>query len=313
MRNIHEILPPDTGAFSDAHPKALDEAIKTAFLELDRDIMAEATAALTEPRCLNDTIPALESAYAGSCALVSYYNSDTKLLKVACSGDSRAVLGRRNAAGEWEVIALSEDQTAYNEKEIKKLQKEHPNEPDMIQNGRLLGLAVTRAFGDCRWKWTRELQEQARDGFFGPKIREPLLTPPYLTAEPVITTTKIKPENGDFLIMGSDGLWGELTSEQAVDLVGRWLKTHDPTKEATVPDLSKTASADVLTPALTQKRDHPDGKRSYGNLGKPQEKDYIVKDENAAVHLARNALGGRDEDRLCGLLTAQPPLSRNLR
>ena len=52
----------------------------------------------------------LAPAYSGSCALVSYYVSDLQLLKVACTGDSRAVLGRRNAAGEWKAIALSSDQ-----------------------------------------------------------------------------------------------------------------------------------------------------------------------------------------------------------
>ena len=222
---------------------------------------------------------------------------DTKLLKVACTGDSRAVLGRRRSgsAGDWEAIALSEDQTGNNENETRRLHSEHPNEPEMIKDGRLLGLVVTRAFGDSRWKWPRELQEQARDRFFGPQLREGCQTPPYLTAEPVVTTTRIKPENGDFLIQASDGLWDEISSAQAVDLVGRWLKNHDPSKEATPLDLS-----DVLTPPKTEKRVNPAGKRSYQSLGRVQERDYVVRDENAAVHLARNALGGRDEDRLRG-------------
>ena len=78
--------------------------------------------------------------------------ADTNLLKVACTGDSRAVLGRRNKrSGLWEAVALSEDQTGYNENERRRLQREHPNEPDMIKGGRILGLAVTRAFGDARW------------------------------------------------------------------------------------------------------------------------------------------------------------------
>ena len=207
------------------------------------------------------------------------------------------MLGRRNEkSGQWEAVALSEDQTGYNESETRRLEREHPNEPDMITNGRLLGLAVTRAFGDGRWKMSRELQEEARNRFYGPELREHLLTPPYLTAEPVITTTKINPENGDFLIQASDGLWDEMSSSQAVELVGRWLKSNDTSKAATSPDLSEN----VLTPPNTEKRVNPAGKRSYRNLGRVQEKDYIVKDENAAIHLARNALGGRDEDRLCG-------------
>jgi pyruvate dehydrogenase phosphatase len=49
-------------------------------------------------------------------------------------------------------------------------------------------------------------------------------TPPYLTAEPVVTSTKIDPRNPSFLIMATDGLWDMLSSQQAVDVVGKWLE-----------------------------------------------------------------------------------------
>ena len=75
MRHIYEVLPDDAGSFSEAHPTALDKAIKAAFVELDQDIMAEATAALQEASFFNDAVTALEAVYAGSCALISYYNS----------------------------------------------------------------------------------------------------------------------------------------------------------------------------------------------------------------------------------------------
>lgn len=331
IRHLTQNLSPKATYSANLPLEATDKALKAAFLELDQDLMAEATAALTEPRYLNDALPALQTAYAGSCALVVYYNSDSKVLKTACTGDSRAVLGRRNAAGEWEAIPLSEDQTGHNESEKARLEREHPNEPDMIKDGRLLGLAVTRAFGDSRWKWSREQQEQARDRFFGPQLREPLLTPPYLTAEPVITTTAIEPERGDFLILASDGLWDELSSAQAVDLVGRWLQTNDVTKEAAPPAPTALATAPTIQPLPTTtsteqksttnspptKRINPAGSsRAYTTLSPRLQNDsstFIVKDNNAAVHLARNALGGSDEDRLCGLMTAQPPHARNMR
>lgn len=46
------------------------------------------------------------------------------------------------------------------------------------------------------------------------------------------------------------GLWDNITSEQAVDLVGRWLKEYDPSKEAVPPDLAATPAsmADGQTP-----------------------------------------------------------------
>ena len=64
----------------------------------------------------------------------------------------RAILGRQNLAGQWEPIILSVDQTGYNEDEVARLQSKHPDEPEMVKDGRLLGLAVTRAFGDGLWK-----------------------------------------------------------------------------------------------------------------------------------------------------------------
>lgn len=72
--------------------------------------MDRGASAITGPSFLNDAMSQLGPAYSGSCALVSYYLSDLQLLKVACTGDSLAVLGRRNTAGEWEAVAFSIDQ-----------------------------------------------------------------------------------------------------------------------------------------------------------------------------------------------------------
>lgn len=180
-----------------------------------------------------------------------------------------------------------------------------------MKDGRILGLAVTRAFGDGRWKWSRQVQEEAQRRFFGPRVREPLISPPYLTALPVVTTTKIEPENGDFLIMASDGLWDHLTSEQAVELVSRWLKTHDVTKDTPAPDLAQASSAIPVHEILNRRNPNPD--MAYTNSQAGDEKHFVVIDDNAATHLTRNALGGSNEDMLCGLLTVQPPYSRHVR
>lgn len=129
-----------------------DQAIKDAFLSLDKDLITGGAKAALEDRFLNDAMSELSPSYSGSCALVGLYEHTSQILRVACTGDSRAVLGRRNAAGAWEPVILSVDQTGYNNEEVARLQYEHPNEPEMIKDGRLLGLAVTRAFGDGIWK-----------------------------------------------------------------------------------------------------------------------------------------------------------------
>ncbi len=263
------------------------------------------------PRFLADAIAELAPGYAGSCALLSIYDRASKLLRVACTGDSRAVLGRRNAAGVWEAIPLSVDQTGFNEAEAARIRAEHPDEPDVIKNGRLLGLAVTRAFGDGRWKWSRPVQDKAAKRFYGPAPREGCLTPPYLTAEPVITTTKIEPQNRDFVIMASDGLWDNLTNAQAVELVGRWLETHDPEQEPLPQPSMGLLTSPAQNDALRGRK--PEADRNYTGQRLANPESFVVVDENAATHLARNALGGGDEDLSRGAMMAQPPFSRRVR
>lgn len=111
--------------------------------------------------------------------------------------------------------------------------------------------------------------------------------------------------------MASDGLWDHLTSEQAVDLVGRWLTTHDVTKENPAPDLAQAANATPVHEILN--RQNPNPNMAYTDIQTADEKQFVVKDDNAATHLTRNALGGGNEDMLCGLLTVSPPYSRNVR
>jgi pyruvate dehydrogenase phosphatase len=133
----------------------IDQAIRDAFMLLDRDMIEGGAEAIDGYRFLNDAMTEIAPSYSGSCALLTLYDPERQRLKVACTGDSRAVLGRRNAAGEWEAQALSVDQTGYNEDEASRISREHPGEPDVIKDGRVLGMALTRAFGDGIWKvWT---------------------------------------------------------------------------------------------------------------------------------------------------------------
>ena len=46
------------------------------------------------------------------------------------------------------------------------------------------------------------------------------VTPPYLTAKPVITHHTLKSED-KFLLLATDGLWEKLTNDEAVQLVGK--------------------------------------------------------------------------------------------
>ena len=168
-------------------------------------------------------------------------------------------------------------------------------------------------------QWSREVQEAAQQRVFRRRARPGLQIPPYLTSEPVITTTKISPEKGVFLIMATDGLWDRLTDEQAVDLVGKWLDKHNPRVEVLLPlsTLVDGRNHDQLradTYRHPESRGDPEPQKAYvEHVARADSKHLVVKDSNAATHFIRNALGGNNEDMLRGLLTVPPPNSRNLK
>ncbi|KAJ5626772.1 protein serine/threonine phosphatase 2C [Penicillium herquei] len=106
----------------------LQHAISEGFMNLDDSIIKTAQATSDSKESLQEKIKKLAPAYSGSCALLSMYDSATSTLHVACTGDSRAVLGQKGPDGKWEAIPLSVDQTGKNEDEIARLYREHPDE-----------------------------------------------------------------------------------------------------------------------------------------------------------------------------------------
>ncbi|RIA85866.1 phosphatase 2C-like domain-containing protein, partial [Glomus cerebriforme] len=277
------------------------KAIENAFVELDEDIIIHSINRLLntssqESDGLSYINESLLSAFAGSCAIMAYIDTIDKDLYIACTGDSRAVLGVKedtvNGEKKWKAVALSEDQTGRNEKEIKRINEEHPGEEgNIISNGRLFGgLEPSRSFGDSKYKWNMKMQDAVFSKFF--KIRRGLAggsrnkTPPYLTARPEVTHHKLT-ETDKFLVIATDGLWDELSNEEVVELVGKF---------------------------LDGKRDIVDEeKNNFPVLKDDKEKAFTFIDENASTHLIRNALGGAKQDLLCALLSLPSPISRRFR
>lgn len=279
-------------------PEAIDAAITSAFLRLDGEIIDDGIKAMTDSRTPGEAVSRSAPARAGSCALLAVHDPVSSLLRVACVGDSRAVLGRRPRPGEnvdnWTTIELSFDQTGFNPEECARLAENHPGESRIIdpKTGRLLGIAVTRAFGDHRWKWPTAAIERWSNDFFGSGVRPYYKTPPYMTAEPVITTTQV--QKGDFVILASDGFWDRITNEDAVNCVSRWINRESSPKK------------DVLSKWSTHESvGFPDGKVSRDT--------FIVEDANVATHLVRNALGGSRREHFCGEMSLQSPDSRHER
>ncbi|KAL8717716.1 MAG: hypothetical protein Q9225_005069 [Loekoesia sp. 1 TL-2023] len=312
-------------------PTSIDEAIKRGFLKCDHEIVHESVLKAQKANTKSAAAALLGPALSGSCALLSFYDSRSKDFRVACTGDSRAVLGRRNPNGTWTAQPLSEDQTGGTPSEMARLRAEHPGEPNVVAHGRILGnLEPSRAFGDAHYKWAKDVQEMVKKNWFGRNPLALLKTPPYVTAEPVVTTTKVMPEKGDFVVLATDGLWEMLTNEEVVGLVGKWLEDN-PLHRKSVASTSATTSwtqsflgggkakADAGLPVTRpQEEKGKEGQRS--NTIRRQQWDlkggderFVVEDQNAATHLVRNALGGRDRDMVCGLLALPSPFSRRYR
>lgn len=303
---------------------SVDAAIKQGFMKLDNEITHDSVQKVLKSQSKRVAAELLAPALSGSCALLSFYDSRSKLLRVACTGDSRAVLGRRGSSGKWIATPLSVDQTGGTASEDARLRAEHPGEPYVTMNGRILGgLEPSRAFGDAVYKWSRETQDKIKSSYFGRTPSKYLKTPPYVTAEPVVTTTKVDPTKGDFVVMATDGLWEMLTNEEVVGLVGQWLD-----KEAAHPKAASSGNSWLQSWFSTQKASvlpveqpgetdasgqrAPIRQQQWG-VTATQDERFTVEDKNCATHLVRNALGGKDQDMLSALLTLPAPYSRRYR
>ncbi|KAJ7490904.1 phosphatase 2C-like domain-containing protein [Mycena latifolia] len=298
--------------------ESIHSAITRVFLALDDEMVVQpAQLIVAQPegspvRAMAARL--LQTARAGSCALVAFYDAPARRLHVSVVGDSRAVLGRRRTTADgrtvYDVHVLSADQTARNPAEAARLAAAHPGEPELMdmERGRLLGWGITRAFGDGVMKWSRELQTRMQQTVLGDKPRATLLTPPYFTAAPEITSTAVEP--GDFVVLASDGLWDCLTNEEAVGLVGLWLAKNDPAVPSTGMPVEGLGEEGVieraeLPVALTDDKTH------YAAWD--VQKRFVNVDANAARHLARNALGGADQDLHQALLATPAPRARYFR
>ncbi|KAL7274996.1 [Pyruvate dehydrogenase [acetyl-transferring]]-phosphatase 1, mitochondrial [Rhizina undulata] len=300
--------------------EAIDNAIKKGFLRLDNEIVHDSVEKVFKNPSKLVAAESLAPALSGSCALLAFYESQSQLLRIAVTGDSRAVLGRRGENGKWSATPLSVDQTGSNEAEAERMRNEHPGEEHVIRNGRVLGgLEPTRAFGDAFYKWSQETQIKIKNQFFGRTPSALLKTPPYVTAEPVVTTTKIQPENGDFVVMATDGLWEMLTNEEVVGLVGKWIDEQSESNsrgKSWFGGIFERKDKGLLpvenggTEMSGQRQ--PIRVRQWGVTAKEAER-FVCEDKNVATHLVRNALGGRNKDMVCALLTLPSPYSRRYR
>ncbi|CAN6674809.1 [Pyruvate dehydrogenase [acetyl-transferring]]-phosphatase 1, mitochondrial [Trichomonascus vanleenenianus] len=306
-------------------PETIDQAIQQGFLSLDDEIVNKSIDKLLRGNSTKaGATELIAPALSGSCALLAFYDSNSRDMRVAVAGDSRAVLGSRDENGNWTARALSTDQTGSNEDEAARVRAEHPGEEaTAIRHGRVLGsLEPTRSFGDARYKWTRDIQNRVSQAFFGRRTPQELKTPPYVTAKPVVTTTKVSPEKGDFMVIGSDGLFELLSNEEVVNLVAQWMRVRQPDMFSATT--SPQGSPSVWSKLFGSRKDPnaihvEDVSNNKDSMKQPIRRragavpHFTVEDENCATHLIRNALGGADQEQVSMLVSIPSPLARNYR
>ncbi|VVB03584.1 unnamed protein product [Arabis nemorensis] len=154
-----------------------------------RNAFLQADLALAEDRSIGPS--------SGTTALATFIFG--RHLMVANAGDCRAVLCRKG-----EAIDMSQDHRPIYLPERRRVEECG----GFVDDGYLNGvLSVTRALGDWDMKLPRGSQS--------PLIAEPEIKQINLT------------EEDEFLIIGCDGIWDVLTSQEAVSIVRRGLRRHD--------------------------------------------------------------------------------------
>ncbi|KAI3531029.1 protein phosphatase 2C [Colletotrichum filicis] len=278
----------------------ITSALEAAFVELDNEIMSDGLDALTSDIPHAEAMCRIAPTNSGSCATLAVLDPVSSVLYVACAGDSRAVLGKKNDSDDgFTAIPVSTDQTGSNPTEVARINAEHPGETP-IEGGRVLDCEVTRSFGDSRWKWPRESILQWQMKFFGMDFKKNYQTPPYITAKPAMETATTA--QGDFLILASDGFWNHMaTNNDAVNCISAWMEHQSTTKDHTS---GSTEPNDDLTKAST---------RGYAYNWKVPREDFVVENDNPATHLVRNALGGKNTDLFTSMLSLKSPDSKQAR
>ncbi|XP_067090834.1 pyruvate dehydrogenase [acetyl-transferring]-phosphatase 2, mitochondrial [Osmerus mordax] len=283
------------------------DALAYAFKRLDTDISLEAQVPLSSD-LMRST--AIQVAFAGCTACVAHVGPEG--IHVANAGDSRAVLGVQETDGSWSALPLSLDHNSQNQSEMKRIRAQHPpSERDtVVMDDRLLGVLMPlRAFGDVRFKWSRELQQSVLDSLESGVDLDSLnlyqytppnyLTPPYLDVAPELVYHKLRPQDR-FLILGSDGLWDEMGNEEAVRLVGEHL-----------------SGIHLQAPVSASERQLNLG-RMHELLQRRLARANPSPDPNAATHLIRHALGTGEygelsQERLAAMLALPEDLARMYR
>jgi len=144
----------------------------------------------------------------GSTAAIAFLIGDTVI--VANAGDSEVVIGKKKDKDKYTAVVMSEIHRPKEKVEKKRLQEAGAVMKDKRVGGKL---AVSRGFGDGDLK-----------------IGSNGITTDWVSSVPFIKKETVQAE--DFLLIACDGLWDEMSHQEAVDIVAKCRRTSKSTFEA---------------------------------------------------------------------------------
>ena len=205
-------------------PTLLDDALAKAGSPAD-DV--DALKATFKQVCLDFDSKLDVDDMSGCTAIMALITS--KHIIVANVGDSRSVL---SSGGE--TVAMSHDHKPDNAEETRRVEAAGGT----VWQGRIDGqLAVSRAFGDFRFKYASDL----------PATAQPVSPEPDITVH-------TRDEETEFLILACDGVWDVMTNEEVVgfihDCVASNMGTWGEVCEAVVDHCLERGSRDNMTIAV---------------------------------------------------------------
>ena len=161
-----------------------------------------------------------KAAYVGACALSAVVQGSN--IYTASAGDCKSYIFRL----ENDEIKATKSNKIFNankKSEQKRLKKLFPDEEDVVDCVRERScyvkgaLMATRTIGDFRLKFS-EFNSKPYGSEYGFRKSMMKFTGPYVTSKPDIKKFEIK-ENDKFLIMGTDGLWDEISISDICKIV----------------------------------------------------------------------------------------------
>lgn len=175
----------------------------------------------------------------GACAVIALVFQNK--LYVASCGDCRAVMAFRESDGKLSVEQITLDHSANEAYEQKRLRNLHSDDKDIVReigvnNFYVKGrLQPTRSLGDTYMKCKDVNRSPMPRGL---RIRGSFQRP-YISAVPDVFEVDLKDRRPEFLVLGSDGLYGEMSNEDIVRLVSHY-------RESGVANTSMALRAAVL-------------------------------------------------------------------